>query len=931
MQKKNNIFLGCLLLLPAVIPADGFITPIARIIYEGDSAVVKFSWLVTAPGQGKSQSAYRIMVSSTRANSGEFTGDMWDSGRISGQNNYDITYAGRPLAAGTEYFWCVEVWDERNASLGTSAVSTFETVLATESDWGGARWLRGTANPPSSMFRKQFTVDGSVERARIFISGLGLYLVTVNGQPVDGSVLNSSVTQYNKTIPYGMHDIKDLLRQGENVIGVELGDGPFSDRGGFVNFFYHFRGGWDGTGSWAPWLTPADDTQRLLLRMDINYSNRPTQTIVSDDTWRFSDSGPITRNEFWEGETYDARREMPGWDSPGFTEGWQWRNAAYTSAPAGAALRYSYVDPMEKVQSYEPESITRLSDGSWVIAAPEMMSGWMSLRLNTRRGAQIVIQYGEMLNETAGRENRTRYLAGSVKPTIDRGFGTRTVLQQDVYIAKGEPGEVYEPRFRYSGFQFVQINGYRGEITKDDITFYRVNNAVRTTSGFSTSSSYLNQLHHMMRMTLLSNFHGRPTDTPVFEKQGYGGDVIAVLPSMTFNFDVSRFLLHYHDALRDTQGQDGEILNRAPGNDSHQPDGATLDPAWGSVYIFIADTLANKYGMQNIIAERYDSMKALADWYIQQSRDRFNWTWAGNRFGDWLAPGDINNPDSTSGSPEGSQITGAAYVYFALQKMEQFARQLGKTADAAHFRDAMDNIANAFNTNLWNETLGFYRVSSQSSGRFRQTSNYLPLAMGIVPADRKERVVQNILNDMERIFYRIDTGFLGAALILPFLSDYGSDNAAFKVLNNTNFPSWGYWIANGATSLWEEFPLHTRSRNHFFWGSYDNWFHEYLAGVRDIRDGYRTFTLKPAITDRLSWVRLELDTVRGKLISHWERSGGVITYTAVVPFGSTAAIYLPADGGRTYTVNEGAVYKGTENGFAVYEAGSGNYIFREGR
>ncbi|MCL2043073.1 MAG: glycoside hydrolase family 78 protein [Treponema sp.] len=962
MRKKNNVFLGCLLLIPAALvffngcksPVDGFampvsriggkttdsIAPIAKIIYEGNTPAIKFSWTVTAEEQGKSQSAYWITVSSTRRNADALLGDMWDSGKIFGENNYDITYAGRPLASGSEYFWRVEVWDENNESLGTSVISVFETVLLTESDWGGARWLRGTESNSSSLFRKQFYVNGSVDRARVFISGLGIYILTINGEPVDGTVLNNSVTQYNKTVPYGMYEIRDLLQQGENVIGVELGDGPFSDRGGFNNFFYRIRGGIWGDEQWT-WLTPADDTHRMLFRMDVHYSGSPTQTVVSDNTWRWTDTGPTTRNFFYEGETYDANREKPGWNKPGYTEGPEWLNATYTIAPEGGELKFSYIDPMEKVIEYEPKSITRLDDGSWVIEAPEMMSGWMLFRINAPAYTQLTIQYGEKTYASNGvHPLHGSYLAGSVEPPVEWGYGANATFQRDIYIAKGEPGEIYEPKFRYSGFQFVQIFGHDAIITANDVRFYRVNNALRSTSDFSTSSAYVNQLHHMMRMTLLSNFHGRPTDTPIFEKMGYGGDVVAVLPSIVFNFDSSNFLLHYHDALRDSQNWDGQVLNRAPGTDLHHDDGRGMDPAWGSVYILIADVLANVYGMQNVIAERYDSMKRLADWYIQQSRDRFGWTWANDRYGDWLAPGDLDNPNSASHNPEGSQITSSSYVYFSLQKMEQFAMQLGKTADAAHFRSAMNSIANAYNTTLWNGTLGFYRVTNQDNNRFRQTSNYLPLAMGVVPDDQKDRVVQNILNDMDRIGYRIDTGFLGAAFILPFLSDYGATNSAFRVLNNRTFPSWGYWVENGATSLWEEFPLHSRSRNHFFWGSYDNWFHEYLAGVRDIRDGYRTFTLKPTFTSELHWVRLELDTVRGKLTSRWERIGGLVTYTAGIPFGSTTTIYLPSVN-RSYTVNnkditaltaaDGVVYKGMENGFAVFEARSGTFIFREVR
>ncbi len=743
--------------------------------------------------------------------------------------------------------------------------------------YGGAPWGNGVTPTTYStsayeravpMFRKGFTVGDNVKQARIYISGLGMYDLQLNGERVySDNVLNLGNTQYDVTIPYGVYDVKRMLNNGENVIGVELGNGFWNEVDGVWN--------WQN----AVWRT----NPKLRLQLEIVYADGSVQTVVSDETWLATNTGPTTKNSIYYGESYDARKEKTGWASPGYVSDGTWENASLTSVPTGK-LKWQYIEPVRKTTTYSPKSITKLANGSYVIRNPEMTTGWMKLTMrDVPAGTQIVITYAETQNAN-GSANGI-YTGWFPKDTIDR----------DYYIAKGAPVEVFEPRFSYKGYEYIQIDNYPGELTEDDIELYRCSNDVAIVSQLETSNDLINSLHKIMRTTMLNNYQFKPTDTPVWEKNGWTGDANVALPSMFFNFDVSSFLKYFGETLTDGQRADGFIFEIGPTADW------TLSQSsiWNSVLINITEQLWDTYGNLSFVEKQYDSMKRLAEYYITRMSASGN-TWPNADLGDYIAPMGNPNMGNSADASEGGAISNTVYAYMALGSMERMANALGKTADAARFASYREAVKTAFNNKFYVENGGYYDTGvwnpSGNRTRYRQTSQLLPLAAGLVPEERIQPVLTSLVNDIIAKNYHLDTGFVGGKEILPVLTKYGYADIAYKILNQTTYPSWGYFIARGSTSLWEMWEDATRSRNHYFHGSYDEYLYEYFGGVKNPKDGYKTFELSPLITGDLEYVNLSLDTVRGKLESNWK----VITkdsfsYDVTIPFGSEATVYFPTN------------------------------------
>ena len=465
-----------------------------------DDASPKFSWISELDGYQKAQSAYRITVSSSDGN----TGDMWDSGKINGVNNYDIIYDGAPLSSKTKYFWRVQVFDENDTEIGWSDTVSFETGIFTDIEWG-AQWITHlTSSPainPAPMFRKEFNITGEVEKARVYVSGLGIYELKINGLLPDDTVLNLGNTKFDVTVPYAVYDVTELLGYGQNAIGIELGNGFYNEDGGWWGFDY------------AAWRS----NPKFILRMDITYTNDSVQTVVSDTTWSSTNTGPVTFDSIYYGETYDARNEKTGFSEAGYIEDVSWSSALLAAAPAGE-LKHSYIEPMRRTKTFKPKQINKLSEGSYIIQNPEMTTGWMKLKIKAPTGSEITIKYGEKLKS----DGSLTLIGGTDNTFVADNFPKRgAVLQNDIYTAKGTPDEFFEPRFSYKGYEFIQVDGYVGDLTSDDVELYRINNDVEKTAELSTSNDLINTLHSMMQNTLLNNYQGKPTDTPVFEKLGW--------------------------------------------------------------------------------------------------------------------------------------------------------------------------------------------------------------------------------------------------------------------------------------------------------------------------------------------------------------------------------------------------------------------------
>ncbi len=1032
----------------------------------GIDTVPKFSWLNNMPGYARSQSAYRIIVASAAEKAEAHEGDVWDSGKVGGGLNYDIVYGGDALASRSEYYFAVQVWDEKDGSVW-SEVSRFETGFFDDSEWsaewigitdgerverdidllGASRiWLTAGAEPqtnvneyfrvrfaldedkevgevllatvmdgcgyifvnrasvlrvrdnkdkrkkgdvvnitpfvkkgdnilgarvvnsdasagfiakievrytdgsvdtvvtdstwkcsnnvdptsgwkrleyddtlwvcpdrvieyggapwecdvlPSTMqvelgagapmLRKTFDIAKEVKKARLFVSGLGLYELYVNGIHPDDSVLNPAHTQYDDTVHYRVYDVTKLLAAGKNVLATELG-----------NYFYNcdFYG-------WMKWsVADYRDDPKLLCELHVDYADGTSEVIVTDESWKTYEYGPTTYNNIYQGEHYDARREVKGWTMPSFDDG-SWRNARKAEPPAGE-LVFENMEPLRRLITFKPE-VSDKGNGTYVLKNPVMTTGWARIRLSAPAGTDIRITYGEKLDE-----------AGFVVP-VKTGY----LLQVDRFITSGGE-DVYEPKYSYKGYEYVQIDNYGGELKADDVECYLIANDITAISEFETGDSRINYMHDMMLRTVMNNLQSKLTDTPVYEKNGWTGDVNFAVESLNYSYDLSNVLPKILRDMRDTTNENGVVNQIAPSAST----GGKSIPIWSSIFISGYYENYRTNGVFSAIEANYDSIRLQTLDYVRIIKEN-GWVWITESYADWVSP----NPSGayttgrTTHAPEGAGIIGSAFVYRTLGQMAEMADMLGKSGDAEEYRSAMANIYTAFNRTFYDPDKGYYDtgfwLERFDAGRtkYRQSSNIIPLMFGLCPKEYEAGVVDSIVNDIKAKDCHLDVGAVGTKYILPMLSKYGHGDIAMALVHQDTYPSWGYWIKLGANTCWETYESNARSRNHFFLGTYTDWFYKYLAGVRDFTNGYETVVLKPEIHPEIGYVNYSLKTVRGELRSYWRfTEDNKLVWEVTVPVGTTASVYLPAD------ADIGAYACITDNGDHL-TVPSGDYTF----
>ncbi len=779
------------------------------------------------------------------------------------------------------------------------------------SPWGTGVQLRGESSRAATVLRREFTVDKEIKSALLSICGLGFFDLKINGQAPDESVLNPFTTQYDVTVNYRTFDVAELLKKGKNAIGVELGNSYYNEIGGVWNWAN------------AAWR----DDPKMMLRLDITLTDGTTMTVVSDTSWKVTQDGPITANSMYYGDVYDARKELTGFDLVGYDDS-AWQTAAKMAEPLGK-LESQMKAPIERVATFSPASIVKLGEGSWRIESPEMVAGWVKLlNINEESGSKITLTYGQKLNDDG-----TVLKYGSTDGELASWY-PHAYFQQDIYTSAGKKNESYEPKFSYKGFEYVQIDGYSGELTADDVIIYRVSNAVETVSEFDSSNEMFNRLHKSMLVALADNFQGEHCD-PMLEKNGWLGDLNVSLTTAMFNYDMSATLPGFIELMEDVQDKYGYVMQMIPTADW----GYGNIAVWNTVFIYGVKELEEYYGTSTYAVMQYDEMKKMIVRDINELKAN-GWVWHDNQLADWVAPMGGSNPDVAYNEnvSEGSGIVGTAFVYGALEYMADLAERLGKTADAATYRDAMEKVYDAFNKKFYNSSKGYYetKVWTQIGNRtkYRQTSNLVPLAFGLVPDEYVDSVVQSLVKDIEEKNYHLDTGCVGTRYILPILCDYGQEEVAYRIATQTTYPSWGFWLESDSKSTWEMWENTTRSFDHYFLGTYDEWYFTHLAGIKDVENGYETYTVEPSFIGDLTYVNVKLSTVRGELVSKWEREGNSkITLALTVPFGSTASVKLPTevlseislDGKAVSGKIDGMISAEIQDGKAVLTLGSGKY------
>ena len=858
-----------------------------------DSTAIERSSASRDETRGKEQTAYRILVASSAAKLAANQGDLWDSGEVASGESAQIAYAGATLASRQQCFWKVEVWDEHRQKSEWSKVGTWEMGLLQAQDWKGS-WI-GTSLPtptnafsanPAPFLRRDFQLRPGIKRARLYASGVGSLELHLNGQKVGGNrERDPGYTDFNKRVLYVTHDVTSLVRPGAtNTLGAILGTGWYD---------VHDLAVWGF--EYASWR----GRPRLQLMLVVDYNDGQTQTLASDNSWRATSQGPIRFDGIYSGEIYDARQEMPGWDEPGFRDD-SWAAADVLPAPLGkmTALR---CPPIAIVKSITPKTITQPKPDVYVVDMGENFSGHAQLIVQGLAGTTIHLRYSECL-AADGMVDRS---------SISEFMPTPRLFQEDTYICKSTGIETWEQRFSYSGFRYVEVTGFPGQPTIENIRGRFAHTDLESAGEFSCSNDGLNQVQQATVQSYLCNAQNIPTDCPTREKNGWTGDAHLAAEAGLRNFRSAAFYTKWLDDIKDDQLKNGRIRVIVPSPGWGLGD---CQPAWDSAYLFIPWYLYEYCGDQRILAEHYDQLRLYLD-YLTSKTDNGVIS-VKDTLGDWC-PWSTETP---------SRLTATAFFYEDAKIVSQMAVILGYSEDAKKYAALAEKAKAGFNEKFFDATNNSYANGSQ-------TALAAALYFGLVPADRQSAVLGNLAKQVERLKH-IDTGILGAKWLPAALSAGGRIDTAYLVVSQTNQPGW-ISMAKDSKTLWEQW-RDPHSRNHIMFGSVSAWFYHWLAGINcdPSQPGFKHIIIQPQPVGDLTWVKADYDSMHGRIVSNWSLQAGVLTMDITIPPNTRATVYVPAqketavtESGRAAAKAPGIKLLGLSHGAAAYAVGSGTYKF----
>jgi alpha-L-rhamnosidase len=868
-----------------------------------DAINPRLSWIVESDGRGQTQTAYRILVASDEAGLAADKGDLWDSGQVQSDETAHVVYGGVPLASRTRCHWKVMVWDRDGVSSAWSEPAMWTMGLLAPGDWQ-AQWIgHDTAAlnedpelllPPSPYLRQDFTVNKKVRRATVYATALGLFDMSVNGKPVSDAVFLPGWTDYNKRVYYHTLDVTELVKEGPNAIGAILSNGWYA---GYVGFGLLQNRGKAGRAFYG-------ETPALLAQLEIDFEDGTRTTVATDPSWKAS-TGPIRGNDIQMGETYDARRAIPGWDSPGFGDG-EWTTATAMDDYPGVVEAYPAV-PVRPTEEVQPIAITEPTPGTYIFDMGQNFAGRVRLKVAGPAGTEVVLRFGEMLHKD-----------GSLMTE-----NLRKARATDTYILSGDGEEVWEPRFTYHGFQYVEVTGYPGKPGLDAITGIVLHSDTPLAGTFECDNPMVNQLYSNITWTQRANFIEVPTDCPQRdERLGWTGDAQIYVRSAAWNRDVAAFFTKWLVDLDDAQRPFGAYPDFAPlPYLQNEP-----SPAWMDAGVICPYTMYRVYGDTRIIEAHYPAMRRFMDFLETTSKDGLrapvNHCW-----GDWLSVG-----GKTS-----HEFIATAYFAYDAKLMAEMAAAIGHEDDAKHYAELFETVKVAM-ADAWVSEDG--RIKDDT-----QTCYALALYMGLLPEDLEPKAAARLVELIRDSDGHLSTGFLGVKHALPALSEHGHADVAFRLLTTATFPSWGYSVANGATSIWERWNSYTKeggihdpgmnSFSHYAFGSVCEWMFGYMAGIETDGPGFKRIRIRPRPGGSgISRVHATYDSIRGPVAAVWEIKDGAFLLDVTVPTNTTATIHVPAggleavtEGGAPAGEADGVSFRGMEAGSAVFSVGSGCYRF----
>ena len=842
------------------------------------------------------QQNYRIIVATTAENAQKGIGDLWDSGVIPSSQMLYIPYAGKELKSRDKAYWkvitTVTAQGGKKAKLASN-VKSFEISLLNQEDWQ-AKWighefeddvLVGKTRLAARYLRKEFALKNEVSEARLYVSGMGVYSAYLNGQEIaPDELLKPTLSWYSKRVYFNTYDVTEMLQQGDNAVGIIL------EGGRYTSLRYNAANpNWDGTDHVFGFGTP-----RLLLQLEVTYKDGQKETIVSDETWKITNRGPIRTANEWDGETYDENFDLGDWNQAEYDDS-AWLQAELVDAPEGQLSPQP--NPNIKVMGLIiPYNVFKKGD-KWIIDMGQNMVGVLYVDNKHFTGLEcgdtVMFRYAETLNPDSTLFTKN----------------LRSAECTDYYIASKTPAnDWWKPMFVYHGFRYVEITGLHGNLPTNlewgfiGLPMY---DEMPMTGEFITSNKIINAVYKNATRGIRGNYRSMPTDCPQRdERMGWTGDRTAGNYGESYIFNNHQLYAKWLTDGDDSQQENGSLANVIP----PYWRGYTDNMTWPGAMVTVTDMLYTRFGDVEPIRQHYAAWKK---WMLHMKNDYMR---AGlmprDTYGDWCMPPEslelIHSNDATR-ITDATVISTPFYCYLC-GKMAKFAEILGFDEDVAFFQKEITTSTIAFNDKYFNRVTGVYANNTV-------TANILPLWFGMVPKGLEDKVMESIVDKTENeCGGHVSTGVVGIQQLMRCLTEYGHGDLALKIASNDSYPSWGYMYRNGATTIWELWNGNTadpamNSGNHvMLLGDLILWEYEYLGGIRALEPGYSKIQLKPYPIEGLDFVNCSYNSVSGRIESQWKREGNRFEWDIVIPANTTAEVCLP-----------------TANGYEVKSYGSGKY------
>ncbi|WP_421826828.1 family 78 glycoside hydrolase catalytic domain [Larkinella sp.] len=858
-----------------------------------------FSWEMQSSKEAVLQSAYQLVIASSKANltAGKF--DVFDTDVVKSDQSIQVRYAGKELQSAQTYFWKVRVWDTDKKPSAWSVTQQFTTGIFTPADWQNARWIgyedlpdsgrvvpfvhlkmkpgdsRIFKNARSPLLRKEFTMTRKVAKALLFISGLGHYEASINGSRIGDAFLSPGWTSYDKTILYNTYDITAQLRPGSNAIGVMLGNGFYS-----ISQERYVKG----TGTFG--------NPKLIALLKMTYTDGSTDHVISDQSWKVTPS-PITFNTIYGGEDYDARLEQKGWNRAGFDDK-TWKNAVLVTSPIGKLMpEIDY--PVRFLDSLTARKMTVVGPNTVVYDFGQNCSGIPRITVKGKAGQNLKMAPAELLHADG---------------TVNQADGVTPHSYS--YTLKGDGAETWQPRFSYFAVRYVQVEGVRVKGEEADlpvVTELKIlhnRNAASANGTFACSNPLFNRIYTLTDWAIKSNLQSYITDNPQREKLSWQGEQNFMRTAINYTYNVYNLYHSLIQNMTDAQHENGLVPDIAP--EYIKFEGPFVDsPEWGTTAILDSWFLYRFYGDTSVVRKTYPMMTRYAGFLEGRAKD--NLLLYG--LGDWLDIGKV--------TPVG--VTATAYYYHSISALSAMAALIGKPDDATRYRNLAETIKTAFNTKFFNPEKKRYATGSQ-------TAMAMPISLGLVEEKYKNEVLHNLVTNIQSIdAHRLTAGDVGNRYLIKALYENGHPETLFTMTNRDDVPGYGYLLKHGATALVETWDGKS-SQNQLAMGHILEWFYEGIAGISQEQNSiaFKHLKLRPQPVGDLTWAKGSFHSPYGWIKSGWTKTDNRFSYQVEIPVNTWATVYLPAKA-RSKIFKNGIIvrdYK-MEADAVLLELGSGKY------